>query len=217
MTPQTPRIFFFPRFDHLVASLPTGIHRRDFAIDSSRSIDTALAPPPSCPLFQGSPSANALAARELLVTSPTYRHACTHSRTRARIARARALAHAYTCKRNTHADGAPGRMVKGKSVRGRMCVGYFCFHFHQALVSRTRPNLLSRPPPLPPSLLPAPSSPSPSPIGAFSTTSSHVLEYEMRAAIFPPPHRRSTRFYDFTRSSDDIRRPDEREGVHPQK
>lgn len=113
-------------------------------------------------------------------------HACTHH--------ARSFTH--TCARTTRTRMEPGYTVKGKSIRGRMCVGYFCFHFHQALVSRTRPNLLSRPPPLPPS-------PFPPLIRAFSTTSSHVLEYEMCVAIFPPPHQRSTRFYDFTRSSDD--------------
>lgn len=116
---QPPRYPFFPQL--IISWLR---HRResidgDFAIDSSRSIDTALAPPPSCPLFQGSPSANALAARELLVTSPTYRYARTH----ARIARSLAHAHAhlYTCTRNTHADRARVLYSERKvRPRGRM-------------------------------------------------------------------------------------------------
>lgn len=171
-------------------------HRResidgDFAIDSSRSIDTALAPPPSCPLFQGSPSANALAARELLVTSPTYRYARTHARTHRTLVHAHAHAHLYACTRNTHADRARvlyserkvrprGRMrAWGTSVstsikpRFRGLGLIFCLVLFILFLRRRLP-----PPP-------------PPPIGAFST-SSHVLEYEMRAAIFPPLRRRST-------------------------
>jgi len=79
------------------------IRRCDFAIDSTRTIDTALAPPPSRPLFQGSPSANALAARELLVTSPTYRYA------RARTAHAR----------RTHARGSGAGLHGERKVRPR--------------------------------------------------------------------------------------------------
>ena len=128
----------------------------------------------------------------------------THARTHARITRSFTLT---LTRARIHAQTTRARMepelyrVKGKSVHAgeRVCVGYFCFHFHQAPISRTRPNLLSRPP-LPPLPLP---SPSPSIRGAFSTTSSHVLEYEMRAAIFLLPRRRSTRFHDFTISFDD--------------
>jgi len=86
----------FPPSPSAFRRFATDHSRCDFAIDSTRTIDTALAPPPSRPLFQGSPSANALAARELLVTSATYRYA------RARTAHAR----------RTHARGSGGRVTR---------------------------------------------------------------------------------------------------------
>lgn len=101
-------VFFFPGRS---SSPSTRIHRRDFAIDSSRSIDTALAPPPFCPLFQGFPSANALAARELLVTSPTYRYTRVHA--------SRLLTH--TCARTTRTQMEP-ELYGERKVRPRQNV-----------------------------------------------------------------------------------------------
>lgn len=116
-------------------------------------------------------------------------HACTHH----------ALARVHMHAQHARGSERPDCTVKGKSA-GECAWGTSVSTSIKPRFRGLGPNLLSRP--LPPS---PPSSPPPSSIGAFSTISSHVLEYEMRAAIFLPVPRRSTRFYDFTRSSDDER------------
>lgn len=136
------------------------IHRHDFAIDSSRSIDTALAPPPSCPPLPRIPLRKCISG-ERAFSDVTHIQIRVHARTNV-----------------TRADGAElygERKVRPREEKKREREGEYAWGtpVSTSIKSGFRgPGLIF-------CLVSSPS------IGTFSTTSSHVLESEMRAAIFP--------------------------------